>query len=169
MRRKAEGKSPLSPHFEHLPAPTCGHFQARAASCGGGETGDVAVTFQGALKPALGEEPSSGASVGDELPAGTALCGGQYTIERFLNAGGFGITYLARDSLDRRVVIKECFPAVLCRRQGLSVQLRADRYMQDFTYLLGLFKREAQALARLKEDWILSGATLSRDALLERL
>ena len=37
----------------------------------------------------------------DELTPGTQLLHGQYTIESFLNSGGFGITYLARDSLDR--------------------------------------------------------------------
>ncbi|MEP0563298.1 MAG: hypothetical protein ABJC64_02785, partial [Paracoccaceae bacterium] len=41
----------------------------------------------------------------DELTPGTQLMHGQYTIESFLNSGGFGITYLARDSLDRLVVI----------------------------------------------------------------
>ncbi|MBL9054129.1 MAG: hypothetical protein JNN02_10410, partial [Tabrizicola sp.] len=44
----------------------------------------------------------------DELPPGTKLLQGQYTIESFLSAGGFGITYVARNSLGRQVVIKEC-------------------------------------------------------------
>jgi len=42
----------------------------------------------------------------DELKPGTELMHGQYTIKSFLNAGGFGITYLAKDSLDRKIVIK---------------------------------------------------------------
>ena len=46
----------------------------------------------------------------NELPVGTRLLRNQYEIEKLLDAGGFGITYLARDSLDRQVVIKECFP-----------------------------------------------------------
>ena len=33
----------------------------------------------------------------DELKPGTELLHGQYTIEGFLNAGGFGVTYLAKD------------------------------------------------------------------------
>ena len=45
----------------------------------------------------------------DELLPGTSLFHDQYRITRFINSGGFGITYLARDSLDREIVIKECF------------------------------------------------------------
>ena len=52
----------------------------------------------------------------DELKPGTELLHGQYTIEGFLNAGGFGVTYLAKDSLNRTVVIKECYPAAMVRR-----------------------------------------------------
>ncbi|HOZ34534.1 MAG TPA: hypothetical protein PLM52_16815, partial [Tabrizicola sp.] len=43
----------------------------------------------------------------DDLKPGATLLDGQYTILGFLNSGGFGITYLAKDSLDRTVVIKE--------------------------------------------------------------
>ena len=53
---------------------------------------------------------------GDELLPGTTLFHGQYRITRFINSGGFGITYLAKDSLDRDVVIKECFSSTFCRR-----------------------------------------------------
>ena len=35
----------------------------------------------------------------DDLKPGTELLGGHYTIIGFLNSGGFGITYLAKDSL----------------------------------------------------------------------
>ena len=45
----------------------------------------------------------------DELTPGVELLAGQYTISEFLNSGGFGITYRAQDSLNRTVVIKECF------------------------------------------------------------
>ena len=54
----------------------------------------------------------------DDLKPGTQLLDGQYTILGFLNSGGFGITYLAKDSLERTVVIKECFPNALCRRSA---------------------------------------------------
>ena len=49
----------------------------------------------------------------DVLPPGVTLLHGQYMIESYLVRGGFGVTYLARDSLERQVVIKECFPAAI--------------------------------------------------------
>ena len=33
----------------------------------------------------------------DKLPEGATLFNGEYTIKRFLNDGGFGLTYLASD------------------------------------------------------------------------
>ena len=56
------------------------------------------------------------------LQPGAKLLRGQYEILRYLSNGGFGITYLARDSLERDVVIKECFPGALCRRNGDLVE-----------------------------------------------
>ncbi|MEM6578842.1 MAG: serine/threonine protein kinase, partial [Pseudomonadota bacterium] len=58
-----------------------------------------------------------------ELPANTDLLRGQYKVLRCLSQGGFGITYLAQDSLQREVVLKECFAAQLCTRDGLDVRL----------------------------------------------
>ncbi len=86
---------------------------------------------------------------GDELPKGTELLRGQYKIARFLNAGGFGITYLARDSLDRIVVIKECFPSAMCCRQEKSVRVRAKQHEKEFESIVRLFGQEARALAKL--------------------
>ena len=46
---------------------------------------------------------------GDVLAAGTRL--EEFEVERELGAGGFGVTYLARDlSLERQVAIKEYLP-----------------------------------------------------------
>lgn len=92
--------------------------------------------------------PLAGA-VGDELAPGTRLCGGQYTIDKYLNCGGFGITYLARDSLNRKVVIKECFPNAICCRSDASVRLRSHSYATDFDQAVELFQKEARALAAL--------------------
>lgn len=39
-------------------------------------------------------------------PAGYKLQGGQYTIEKELGEGGFGVAYLARNAKSERVVIK---------------------------------------------------------------
>ena len=87
---------------------------------------------------------------GDELPRGTELLRGQYRIARFLNAGGFGITYLARDSLDRVVVIKECFPSAMCCRSNDIVRARTKDQQEEFERIVALFGKEARALARLE-------------------
>ena len=91
---------------------------------------------------------------GDELPPGTLLCGGQYTIERYLASGGFGITYLARDSLDRKVVIKECFPGAMCHRTNATVRLRSKGNAPEFDQIIELFEKEARALASLQHPYI---------------
>ena len=74
----------------------------------------------------------------DELKPGTKLMHGQYTIENFLNAGGFGITYLARDSLDRKIVIKECFPGAFCRRSRYVVQARSRAHQNELKSIVRL-------------------------------
>ncbi len=94
------------------------------------------------------EDTTSG-TIGDELPPGTELGNGQFTIERYLNSGGFGVTYLARDSLGRRVVIKECYPGAMCCRKNGAVRLRTTSSHGDFDRVKGFFKKEADALAQL--------------------
>ena len=85
----------------------------------------------------------------DELKPGTKLMHGQYTIENFLNAGGFGITYLAKDSLDRKIVIKECFPGAFCRRSRYVVQARSRAHQNELKSIVRLFVQEARSLAKL--------------------
>ncbi len=102
-------------------------------------------------------------SAGDDLPAGTTLCFGQYEILEYLNSGGFGITYLALDSLGRKVVIKECFPAAMCRRSGRQVSLRAAGYDLDFDRVVELFEREARALAQLEHPSIVGVHHIFKD------
>lgn len=85
----------------------------------------------------------------DELKPGTKLLLGQFTIDSFLNAGGFGITYRARDSLDRRLVIKECFPASFCRRSGDVVGPRTRQREEEYRSVVKLFLQEAFTLSRL--------------------
>jgi serine/threonine protein kinase len=85
----------------------------------------------------------------DDLKPGTQLLGGHYTIIGFLNSGGFGITYLAKDSLDRTVVIKECFPNALCRRSTSLVRARSRKHQGDFRSFVESFMVEAKSLARL--------------------
>ncbi|MGC1430153.1 MAG: serine/threonine-protein kinase [Albidovulum sp.] len=85
----------------------------------------------------------------DELQPGTQLLGQQYTITDFLNSGGFGITYLAKDSLDRKVVIKECFSGAMCRRSALVVHPRSRAYTASFRSIVDLFMQEAQNQSKL--------------------
>lgn len=94
--------------------------------------------------------PDANRVAGDELSPGTELCNGQYVVEKYLNCGGFGITYLARDSLGRKVVIKECFPNAICCRTGEEVRLRSRTYEVDFDRAVDLFQKEARALAALE-------------------
>lgn len=89
-----------------------------------------------------------------ELPSGFKLLQGQYQIERPLISGGFGITYLARDSLERRVVLKECFPAGLCRRAGTDVEPAAPEHAKSCRNVLRAFLREAHLLARARHPAI---------------
>lgn len=83
------------------------------------------------------------------LPQGTELQNGQYRIDSYLSSGGFGITYLATDSLGRRVVIKECFPEALCHRPDQTVQTKNSHSIKEFNTLVDMFVREARSLAKL--------------------
>ncbi len=85
----------------------------------------------------------------DELQPGAKLLKGQYTITRYLNSGGFGITYLAKDSLDRDVVIKECFPSSVCRRSKVMVAARSRAHTAELRSVIQLFVREARNLAKI--------------------
>ncbi len=85
----------------------------------------------------------------DELAPGHSLLYGQYEIERHLIDGGFGMTYLARDSLDRQVVIKECFPSTVCRRVNGEVRPRKPAYQDQYQSVIRSFLREALRMAKL--------------------
>ncbi|MCB4456781.1 serine/threonine protein kinase [Leisingera sp. McT4-56] len=100
------------------------------------------------------DTPSADPAPVCELPCGVKLLQGQYQIERPLISGGFGITYLARDSLERRVVIKECFPAGLCRRDGHEVAPAAPEHAKSCRNVLRAFLREAHLLARAEHPGI---------------
>ena len=83
----------------------------------------------------------------EALAPGSLLLSGQYEILEYLSSGG--ITYLARDSLNRRVVIKECFPEAFCSRVNRTVRPRTRNYQSDFRSVVQLFIREAHSLSRL--------------------
>ena len=94
-------------------------------------------------------EPLAHTEFGDELLPGTKLFHGQYRISRFINCGGFGITYLAKDSLDREVVIKECFSSTFCRRTETRVRARSQGTRDHMSKIVKSFLNEARSLASL--------------------
>jgi serine/threonine protein kinase len=86
------------------------------------------------------------------LPAGTRL--EEFVIERVLGSGGFGITYLAKDTaLGRQVVIKENLPVQFCFRDthSLTVTPRHSHGedAENFQWSLDNFWKEGAMLASL--------------------
>ena len=73
-----------------------------------------------------------------------------YEFESVLGRGGFGITYLARDTnLNHRVAIKEFLPAELAvRTTDRTVHPLSDDHEELFRWGLSRFIEEAQTLAR---------------------
>src|SRR5204863_5061810 len=72
-----------------------------------------------------------------------------YVLERVLGQGGFGITYLARDTnLDQPVAIKEYLPVdVATRRADATVRPRSDDQGERYRWGLDRFIRAARTLA----------------------
>ncbi|HSS69122.1 MAG TPA: protein kinase [Casimicrobiaceae bacterium] len=84
----------------------------------------------------------------DALPALSRLH--WYVLERVLGQGGFGITYLAKDTnLDQRVAIKEYLPVdVATRMPDSSVRSRTEELRDRYRWGLERFIQEARTLAR---------------------
>ncbi len=83
----------------------------------------------------------------DALPAGSEV--GGYVIGGVLGQGGFGITYEASSAtglVERRVAIKEFFPANLAHRQNGSVVLSSRVDKASYEAALRRFEAEAQRL-----------------------
>lgn len=108
----------------------------------------------------LPEEPTVGVRAVDTavdwmaLPAGYPLQ--EYRIERVLGGGGFGITYLARDTLlDIDVAIKEYLPSELASRApDLSVAARPGESGVAFRQGLERFLDESRVLATFRHPHI---------------
>ncbi|MEI9992970.1 MAG: serine/threonine-protein kinase [Rhizomicrobium sp.] len=84
------------------------------------------------------------------LPRGNKL--NQYEIIRVLGAGGFGVTYLARDtSLDKLVAIKEYMPSDFAvRGDGARVTAKSTSSTNDYQWGLARFLEEARILAKFR-------------------
>jgi serine/threonine protein kinase len=84
------------------------------------------------------------------LPPGFLLA--EYRIERVLGSGGFGITYLAEDTvLHKKLAIKEYLPVDFALRLNVpNVAARSRGVEDDFRWGLDRFLDEARTLARFR-------------------
>lgn len=92
----------------------------------------------------------------EDLTVGTQLLNGQFLIQARLRSGGFGVTYIARDSLARQVVVKECYPGELCTRDGKNVLPVSNEVASNFQTIKSQFVREARQLAKLVHPGIVA-------------
>lgn len=88
------------------------------------------------------------------LPPGTQI--GNYKILKAQGQGGFGITYIAWDrGLERNVVLKECFPATICRRTDTGGLVPLQEHLEDmYVAAMADMRREAMMLAKLSHPGI---------------
>ncbi len=79
-----------------------------------------------------------------------------YIIIKILGAGGFGITYLAKDKqLGMEVVIKEYFPSDLAiRKDDSTIISKSSNTENDFKKGMQRFEEEAQTLAKFNHPSI---------------
>jgi len=134
-RRSAERRPPVRPRTfrRNDPRPSGAAPARRASSRAGGLNETIDLSAYEYL---------------DALPPQYRLH--WYVLERVLGQGGFGITYLARDThLDRPVAIKEYLPVEVATRSA-GAMVRARTVAQCDRYRRGLdgFVREARTLAR---------------------
>ena len=133
----------------HIAPPMCAEDFARWAV----EWEDEATSKR---KGIHSSDSTRGSGFQNALPEGYSLH--WYEIESVLGSGGFGITYLARDTnLNRLVAIKEYFPKESATRQDDSrVNPICDDSAVEFTNGLDRFISEARTVARCQHPNIVS-------------
>ncbi|MEO5378052.1 MAG: bifunctional serine/threonine-protein kinase/formylglycine-generating enzyme family protein [Magnetococcus sp. DMHC-6] len=100
----------------------------------------------------------------EALPAGYTLL--WYEVLKVLGKGGFGITYLGRDTnLNQLVAIKEYLPVGIAgREEGSQVHPNSPKDAATFEWGLDRFLKEAQILAKFKHPSIVRVASFFRDS-----
>ncbi|MBF0271350.1 MAG: SUMF1/EgtB/PvdO family nonheme iron enzyme [Magnetococcales bacterium] len=103
-------------------------------------------------------------SFSSALPPGSKLL--WFEIIRVLGKGGFGITYLGRDTNQNQVVaIKEYLPTVFASRRGGSEVLpNSPEDKKTFDWGLDSFLKEAQIVARFRHPSIVRVVSFFRNA-----
>ena len=90
------------------------------------------------------------------LQPNTTLQGGKYRIERVLGQGGFGITYLAHNTVfDIDVAIKEFFMKDENERDGSSVTMPNTTKQELFHGQMEKFKKEAKRMFAIKNEHVI--------------
>lgn len=94
----------------------------------------------------------------NQLSKNSLLQGGKYRIVKVLGQGGFGITYLATQTiLGKNVAIKEFFPKEYCNREGSNsrVSVATEANHDLVTRLKSKFVKEARNISRLDHPSII--------------
>ena len=88
------------------------------------------------------------------LPDGTQSSGARFEVQRVLSAGGFGITYLARDEqFDDICVVKELAMGEIAGRDTMTGALEPlPGREQDVAYWVDKVVREARLLNRVRHE-----------------
>ncbi len=91
-----------------------------------------------------------------QLKVNTKLQSGKYRIIRVLGQGGFGITYLAKNTLlDKMVAIKEFFPKEFCDRDNTRhLTIGTQNNAETVEKLKARFLKEAKNIAKLDHPGI---------------
>ncbi|HIJ84077.1 MAG: serine/threonine protein kinase [Magnetococcales bacterium] len=100
----------------------------------------------------------------DALPAGSKIL--WFEIQKVLGKGGFGITYLGRDTnQDQLVAIKEYLPTTFASRtEDRQVHPNSPASKDKFEWGLKRFLKEAQTLARFRHPAIVRVVSFFRDS-----
>ncbi len=87
------------------------------------------------------------------LSPGTMLKG-RYQLGRVLGAGGFGITYLARDDAGKLCAVKEYLPSMLAVRDSTTKKVypSSSDNKETFEHGLKVFNKESQVLRRFENN-----------------